>query len=139
MSLSQTNLDNVHDRLKRQIKFGTEKRIKAPLRMQHHRPVPIAQYVPKFEEGYSMDRHYDPDQERAQFNKLKAQTAKERKGAIRELRKDNMFMAREKLKNIKEKDARYQKMLTGVMTVLEADQAEKNELEFQKRKEQGKF
>ncbi|KAI9289340.1 nucleolar protein 14 [Umbelopsis sp. AD052] len=135
----KTNLNNAYDRLKRQVKFGTEKRTKQPLRMQYHRPVPIAQYVPKFEEGYSMDRHYDPDQERAQFNKLKAQTAKERKGAIRELRKDNMFMAREKLKNIKEKDARYQKMLTGVMTVLEADQAEKNELEFQKRKEQGKF
>jgi len=134
-----TWLIRVCDRLERQIRFATERRSQTPLRMQHHRPVPIAQYVPKFEEGYSMDRHYDPDQERAQFNKLKAQTAKERKGAIRELRKDNMFMAREKLKNIKQKDERYHKMITGVMTVLESDQAEKNEQEFQKRKEQGKF
>lgn len=132
-------LDHVSGRLQRQIKFAIERRTKTPLRMQHHRPVPIAQYVPKFEEGYSMDKHYDPDHERSQFNKLKAQTAKERKGAIRELRKDNMFMAREKLKTIKQKDEQYQKMVTGVMTVLEADQAEKKELEFQKRKEQGKF
>ncbi|KAG2186157.1 hypothetical protein INT43_002595 [Umbelopsis isabellina] len=132
-------LDHISGRLQRQIKFAIERRTKTPLRMQHHRPVPIAQYVPKFEEGYSMDKHYDPDHERSQFNKLKAQTAKERKGAIRELRKDNMFMAREKLKTIKQKDEQYQKMVTGVMTVLEADQAEKKELEFQKRKEQGKF
>jgi len=135
----KASLNHISDRLERQLKFAIERRTKTPLRMQQHRPVPIAQYVPKFEEGYSMDRHYDPDHERAQFNKLKAQTAKERKGAIRELRKDNMFMAREKLKNIKQKDERYQKMITGVMTVLEADQAEKKELEFQKRKEQGKF
>ncbi|KAJ2963022.1 hypothetical protein NQZ79_g2018 [Umbelopsis isabellina] len=133
------SLDHISGRLQRQIKFAIERRTKTPLRMQHHRPVPIAQYVPKFEEGYSMDKHYDPDHERSQFNKLKAQTAKERKGAIRELRKDNMFMAREKLKTIKQKDEQYQKMVTGVMTVLEADQAEKKELEFQKRKEQGKF
>jgi nucleolar protein 14 len=133
------SLDHVSGRLQRQIKFAIERRTKTPLRMQHHRPIPIAQYVPKFEEGYSMDKHYDPDHERSQFNKLKAQTAKERKGAIRELRKDNMFMAREKLKTIKQKDEQYQKMVTGVMTVLEADQAEKKELEFQKRKEQGKF
>ncbi|KAI9316021.1 nucleolar protein 14 [Dichotomocladium elegans] len=127
-------LDTIEDRLTRQIKFCKDKRIKAPLRMQHHRPIPIAQHLPKFEERYSLDKHYDPDRERAEHNKLKAQLKKERKGAIRELRKDNMFLAREKAKQRKEKDEEYNKMIKGVMTLLETDQAEKNRLEREKKK-----
>lgn len=102
--------------------------------MQQHRPIPIAQHLPKFEQRYSLDKHYDPDRERAQRNKLEAQVKKEKKGAIRELRKDARFMSREKVKQRKEKDEEYNKMIRGVMTMLETDQAEKNRLERQKRK-----
>lgn len=102
--------------------------------MQYHKPIPIAQHLPKFEQGYSLDRHYDADHERAQMNKLKAQVKKERKGAIRELRKDNMFLAREKVKQRQEKDEEYNKMIKGVMGMLETDQAEKNQLEREKKK-----
>ncbi|KAG0368209.1 nucleolar complex protein 14, partial [Mortierella sp. AD032] len=56
------------DRIQKLQGFSTDSR--APLQLQAHKPVPIASYVPKFEEGYSMDKHYDPDVERAQAHKL---------------------------------------------------------------------
>ncbi|KAI7870935.1 nucleolar protein 14 [Spinellus fusiger] len=130
----ETRLSELGNRLERQIKFCKDKRIKAPLRMQQHRPVPIAQHLPKFEKGYSMDRHYDPDHERAQANKLNAQLKKEKKGALRELRKDNMFMAREKAKARKLKDESYNKMIKGVMTILEGEQGEQNRLDRENKK-----
>lgn len=102
--------------------------------MQQHRPIPIAQHLPKFEKGYSMDRHYDPDHERNAMAKLQAQLKKEKKGAIRELRKDNMFIARENAKIKKQKDEEYNKYVKGVMSILEGDQAEKNRLEREKKR-----
>lgn len=81
-----------------------------------------------------MDKHYDPDRERAELNKLKAQVKKEKKGAMRELRKDNMFMAREKLKARKQQDEEYKKKMNSVMALLESEQAEKKRMDKKKRK-----
>ncbi|KAG1671696.1 hypothetical protein FOA52_007488 [Chlamydomonas sp. UWO 241] len=50
-------------------------------------------FNPRFEDGFSRDRDYDPDRERAEARKLKRQLAKEKRGAMRELRKDSAFMA----------------------------------------------
>ncbi|KAI9246896.1 nucleolar protein 14 [Phascolomyces articulosus] len=130
----EEQLNTLQDRLKRQIKFCKDKRTKTPLRMQSHRPIPIAQHLPKFEQGYSYDKHYDPDRERSEYNKIQAQIKKEKKGAMRELRKDNAFMAREKAKERKQKDADYDKYVKGVMTILESDQAEKKRQEREKRR-----
>ncbi|KAI9300728.1 nucleolar protein 14 [Cunninghamella echinulata] len=130
----QSLITTLQERLQRQIKFCKEKRLKTPLRMQQHRPIPIAQHLPKFEKAYSMDKHYDPDHERSATAKLQAQLKKEKKGAMRELRKDNMFIARENAKIKKQKDEEYNKMVKGVMSILESDQAEKNRLEREKKK-----
>ncbi|CAG8433583.1 10902_t:CDS:10 [Diversispora eburnea] len=94
-------------------KFTKESR--RPLELQHHRPIPIPTYIPKFEEKFSVDKHYDPDRERAKLNKLRSQYKKERKGAIRELRKDNHFIARQSSGLIKEKDAAYKKKINRIM------------------------
>lgn len=130
----ETLISTLEGRLERQIKFCKEKRTKTPLRMQSHRPIPIAQHLPKFEKAYSMDRHYDPDHERAQSHKLESQLKKEKKGALRELRKDNQFIAREKAKERKQKDEDYNKMVKGVMTILEGEQSEMKRLEREKDK-----
>lgn len=127
-------ITTVQGRLERQIKFCKEKRTKTPLRMQQHRPIPIAQHLPKFEKAYSMDRHYDPDHERAQQHKLESQVKKEKKGALRELRKDNQFIARERAKERKQKDEEYNKMVKGVMTILEGEQSELKRLERENKK-----
>ncbi|KAI8087486.1 nucleolar protein 14, partial [Thamnidium elegans] len=130
----ETLITTVQGRLERQIKFCKEKRTKTPLRMQQHRPIPIAQHLPKFEKAYSMDRHYDPDHERAQQHKLESQVKKEKKGALRELRKDNQFIARERAKERKQKDEEYNKMVKGVMTILEGEQSELKRLERENKK-----
>lgn len=127
-------MSTIKNRLERQIKFCKEKRTKTPLKMQQHRPIPIAQHLPKFEKAYSMDKHYDPDHERSQMHKLESQIKKEKKGALRELRKDNQFIAREKVKERKHKDDEYNKMVKGVMNILEGEQSEMKRLEREKGK-----
>ncbi|KAF9900264.1 nucleolar complex protein 14 [Linnemannia zychae] len=117
-------LTKTQDRIQKLQGFSTDSR--TPLQLQAHKPVPIASYVPKFEEGYSLDKHYDPDVERAQAHKLQVQYKKEKKGAIRELRKDAQFVAREKLRVQREKDTEYNAKIKGIMSGLEADQGEKN-------------
>ncbi|KAK5990378.1 putative nucleolar complex protein 14 [Cladobotryum mycophilum] len=79
------------------------------LELHHHKPLAIKTYIPKFEDTFDPDKHYDPDRERAELAKLKAEHKKERKGAMRELRKDANFMAREKLRVKKAKDEAYEK------------------------------
>ncbi|CAK1363726.1 unnamed protein product [Cercospora beticola] len=80
-----------------------------PLELHHHRPQPIRTSIPKFEENFNPDKHYDPDRERSEANKLQKEYKRERKGALRELRKDANFVAREQLKDKRERDAEYEK------------------------------
>jgi nucleolar protein 14 len=80
-----------------------------PLELHHHRPLAIKTAIPKFEDAFDPDKHYDHDRERADLAKLKAEHKKERKGAMRELRRDANFMAREKLRIKKAKDEAYDK------------------------------
>ncbi|KAF2218044.1 hypothetical protein CERZMDRAFT_6600, partial [Cercospora zeae-maydis SCOH1-5] len=80
-----------------------------PLELHHHRPQPIRTSIPKFEENFNPDKHYDPDKERSEANKLKKEYKRERKGALRELRKDANFVAREQLRDKRERDAEYEK------------------------------
>ncbi|KAK9365796.1 nucleolar protein 14 [Lipomyces kononenkoae] len=83
-----------------------------PLALQQHKPIPIPTYAPKFEVDYSVDKKsYDPNIQRQEISKLKAQVKKERKGALRELRKDNAFIARERLTEKRKKDKEYHEML----------------------------
>ena len=76
-----------------------------PLELHHHKPLAIKTSIPKFEEGYNPDKHYDPDKDRSEAAKFKKEYKREKKGAVRELRKDANFMAREQLREKREKDA----------------------------------
>jgi nucleolar protein 14 len=79
-----------------------------PLFLHNHKPLAIKTAIPKFEENFNPDKHYDPDRERAESNRLKKEFKREKKGAMRELRKDASFIAREKLREKKERDAEYE-------------------------------
>ncbi|KAF2753262.1 Nop14-like protein [Pseudovirgaria hyperparasitica] len=91
-----------------------------PLELHHHRPIPIKSQIPSFEESFNPNKHYDPNRERAEASKLKAEYKKERKGALRELRKDANFIARTKLREKKEADvayeAKYKKLIASIQT-----------------------
>lgn len=107
-----------------------------PLELHHHRPLPIKTYIPKFEESYSADkRSYDPDKERAQLAKLKAEHKRERKGALRELRKDSSFVAREKLKEDKKTSKEYHAKMARLTAMIQTEEgAAANEYKRQKKR-----
>ncbi|KAH8844805.1 hypothetical protein MCOR27_008808 [Pyricularia oryzae] len=93
-----------------------------PLELHHHKPVAIRTYVPKFEDSFDPNKHYDPDRERADLAKLRAEHKKERKGAMRELRKDANFMAREKLRIKKVKDEAYEKKFKRIVAEIQTEE-----------------
>ncbi|KAK4565522.1 nucleolar complex protein 14 [Recurvomyces mirabilis] len=80
-----------------------------PLELHHHKKLAIRSSIPKFEEGFNPDKHYDPDKERSEKRKLEKEVKREKKGALRELRKDGNFVAREQLREKRERDAEYEK------------------------------
>lgn len=111
-----------------------------PLLLHNHRPLAIKLSIPKFEEGYNPDRHYDPDSERSDLNKLKAEHKRERKGAMRELRKDSNFIARESLWEKKEKDDAHAKRERRLIAEIQGEEGhERKEYEIQKRKRKGNW
>jgi hypothetical protein len=105
---------------------GGAARAAGPLRLHAAPAVPILQYNPKFEESWAPEQAAAPrrllpdsrsrravlsavvggqdgdlDRERAEKRKLKRQHHKELKGAVRELRKDNAFLAGEQAEQLK--------------------------------------
>ncbi|KXJ95568.1 nucleolar protein 14 [Microdochium bolleyi] len=93
-----------------------------PLELHHHKPLAIKTAIPKFEDSFDPTKHYDPDRERAELAKLKKEHKRERKGALRELRKDANFMAREKLRVKKVKDAAYEKKYRRLVAEIQGEE-----------------
>lgn len=92
------------------------------LRLHKHRPLAIKTSIPKFEESYNPDKHYDPDRDRAEVSKLKAEHKRERKGAMRELRKDANFITRQSLKEKKERDSAYEKKYKRLVAEIQGEE-----------------
>lgn len=110
-----------------------------PLLLHNHRPLAIKTAIPKFEETFNPDKHYDPNRERAESNRLRAEYKRERKGAMRELRKDANFVAREQLRGKKEKDAAYEYKYKRLVAEVQNEEGRAaNEYEREKRLRQGK-
>ncbi|KAL8254000.1 hypothetical protein R6Q59_032221 [Mikania micrantha] len=112
--------NHMHDALKDKIKATVQlinkkadehHMLRLPLQMRKQKPVPIKLLNPKFEENFVSNRDYDPDRQRAEDRKLKKLVRREAKGAARELRKDNYFLAdakaRDKARLDEEKAAEY--------------------------------
>ncbi|KAL0950116.1 hypothetical protein HGRIS_010113 [Hohenbuehelia grisea] len=128
---SFTSLQSATTRL---LKFARQSR--APLLLQAHKPIPIATYIPKFESSSSSYlRRQDPDHERNEASKLRYQLKKERKGAIRELRKDAKFLAAVQQEKQKEKDRSYNDRMKRVFGSLEGERAEQKAMEREKSRD----
>lgn len=119
-------VERASNHLARAIQVATLAR--RPLELHHHKSLAIKTYIPKFEDDFDPDKHYDPDRERAELAKLKAEHKKERKGAMRELRKDANFMAREKLRLKKEKDAAYEKKYKRLVSEIQGEEGHESKL-----------
>lgn len=110
-----------------------------PLALHSHRPLAIKTAIPKFEESYVPGRHYDPDRDRAEHSKLKAEHRRERKGALRELRKDASFMARESLREKRERDGEYERKFKRLVAEIQGEEGrEKKSYEREKRMRKGR-
>lgn len=82
----------------------------------------VANYFTHFADGvcgvcsYVKGRDYDPDRERAEMKKMKKQIKREARGAARELRHDNRFLAEEKSKENaafeQEREEKYKKAMS---------------------------
>lgn len=116
------------------IHLAHAKQGRRPQQLHRWRPLPIKSSVPKFEEGFNPDKHYDPDMERREAAKLKVEYRREKKGAMRELRKDASFIAREKLREKKEKDAAYEAKYKRLVAEIQGEEgAEKNAYERERK------
>ncbi|KAJ9650936.1 nucleolar complex protein 14 [Neophaeococcomyces mojaviensis] len=115
--------------------------VRKPLFLHNHRPRAIKSSYPAFLDDYNPTRRYhDPDHERAELNKLKAEHKKERKGAMRELRKDANFVAREQLREKKAKDEAYEKKYKRLVAEIQGEEGkEAKDYEREKAKRKGKF
>ncbi|RYP06977.1 hypothetical protein DL764_002800 [Monosporascus ibericus] len=125
-------IGKLHIKLERMLRVAQMSR--RNLELHHHRPLAIKMAIPKFEDTFDPNRHYDPDRDRAELAKLRAEHKKERKGALRELRKDARFVAREKLKAKKEKDAAYEKKYKRLIAEIQSEEGrEANAYEREKQ------
>lgn len=93
-----------------------------PLELHHHRKQPIRTSIPKFEEGFNPHKHYDPDKERSEARKLQKEYKREKKGAVRELRKDANFVAREQLRDKRERDAEYERKQRRLIAEIQGEE-----------------
>lgn len=104
--------------------------------LQAHKPIPIPTYVPQFESsgGSSYLKRRDPDTERAAASKLRREYKQERKGAIRELRKDARFLAGVQQRAQADKDKSYEERMRRVHGSMEGERAEEKRMEKEKMK-----
>lgn len=116
------------------MKFSVQAR--RPLTLQAHKPIPIPTFIPKFETSSSSYlRRQDPDHERNEASKLRHQYKQERKGAIRELRKDARFLAGVEQKKQMEKDNAYKSSMNKVFSSIEGERAEQKAMEREKARD----
>ncbi|CAK7897716.1 nucleolar complex protein 14 [[Candida] anglica] len=106
-----------------------------PLTLQHHKALAIATFAPKFEENFNPDKKsYDVNRERQEIGKMKAQLKKEKKSAIKDIRKETRFVAREQIQEKKTMyDAYHKKMANIVNSISTIEGAEKNQYEKEKQ------
>jgi nucleolar protein 14 len=130
----KSRYSKVMDMVARLLRFAEQSR--QPLALQAHKPIPIPSYIPKFEATTSNYlRKKDPDYERNEATKLRYQLKQEKKGAIRELRKDARFLAAVEQKRRLEKDRDYNERLKKAFTSIESERAEQKAMERGKARE----
>ncbi|MBW0505720.1 hypothetical protein O181_045435 [Austropuccinia psidii MF-1] len=106
-----------------------------PLKLQAHRPIPIPSQTPQFESNFNPNqKKFNPDSAQVEFNKLKGLIKKEKKGAIRELRKDNKFLAIEKAKEKEQTDAEYKTKMARITAGLQLERSEEKKQERTKQR-----
>ncbi|KAH9471900.1 hypothetical protein Pst134EA_002531 [Puccinia striiformis f. sp. tritici] len=91
---SRTRIQELIKSIQTKMEMITRIRSLNPIKLQSHKPIPIKSQIPAFETQFNPNQKpFNPDTNQVELNKLKNLVKKEKKGAIRELRKDNRFLA----------------------------------------------
>ncbi|PLW17059.1 hypothetical protein PCANC_11850 [Puccinia coronata f. sp. avenae] len=108
-------------------KIQTSHRIRSlnPIKLQSHKPIPIKSQTPQFDSQFNPNqRKFNPDTNEVEIQKLKNLVKKEKKGAIRELRKDNRFLASAQAKEKELADAQYKTKIARITASLQEERSE---------------
>ncbi|ODV89954.1 hypothetical protein CANCADRAFT_31063 [Tortispora caseinolytica NRRL Y-17796] len=121
------------DSLRRLAKMAEKER--KPLTLQTHRAIPIRTLAPKFDPNYSIDRKSkNSDPQAQELSKLRYQVKQERKAALREVRKEQKFVAEQEIQSKRKRDAEYHAELNKLHRSIQTEEgAEKNKYEREKR------
>lgn len=115
------------------ILLAQSKLVRRPLELHHHRPLAIKTQIPKFEESFNPDKHYDPNRELAEVKKERALLKKETKKMMRDVRKDSNFVAREQLREKRLRDEAHDKKQRHLIAEIQQEAGmDKNEYEREK-------
>lgn len=101
---------------------------RTPLTLQLHRSIAIPSLVPKFEENFNPDvKSYDPNPERKELSKLKHELKKEKKGALKDIRKASKFAAGQQIEEKKHYYDDYHRKMAKIINSINTEEgAEKN-------------
>ncbi|KAI5950625.1 NOP14 [Candida margitis] len=108
-----------------------------PLTLQSHKSIAIATYAPKFEENFNPDKKsYDENKDRQELSKVRQQLKKEKKAALKDIRYENRFVAREQIDEKKKMYDEYHRKMANIVNTIQADEgAEKNQYEREKKRQ----
>jgi len=73
----QTSIAKLAEKLN--VSLSIAQLARRPLELHHHKPLAIKMAIPKFEESYNPNKHYDPDRERTENAKLQKELKREKK------------------------------------------------------------
>lgn len=112
-------------------------RKRKPLELQAKKPVAIRLLTPQFEEKVYVDKKKNvnnSNQQQEKLNKLKRKVRREKKGAVREIRKDNWVISTEKIKQQKEQTKQREQSKNKIMNLLSQEESEhKKEKKLKKK------
>uniref|UniRef100_A0A8C4V0F1 NOP14 nucleolar protein n=1 Tax=Falco tinnunculus TaxID=100819 RepID=A0A8C4V0F1_FALTI len=95
-----------------------------PLISEKKKPVPLKQYTPKIVKVLEFGRKQGGSKKEQERKQLIQRHKRELKGAIREIRKDNQFLARMQLSEIMERDSARKRKVKELLGSLSAQEGE---------------
>ncbi|NXN96957.1 NOP14 protein, partial [Rhinopomastus cyanomelas] len=105
-----------------------------PLICEKRKPVPLKQYTPKIVKVLEFGRTQGGSKKEQERKQLIRKHKRELKGAIREIRKDNQFLARTQLSEIMERDAARKRKVKELLGSLATQEGEWKALKRKKGK-----
>ncbi|KAI8492824.1 nucleolar complex protein 14 [Branchiostoma belcheri] len=95
-----------------------------PLQYEKLKPKPLKLYEPKFDEDYNPERKMKGSRKQKEKERLQKMHKRELKGAVREIRKDAQFLARQQLQEQMDKDAERKRKVKEIMHHLSSQEGE---------------